>query len=300
MSLVETDDSRAVQPTMPMLLHQRNCFLRLLLTALLVSTTAGGRAEAQSTPVGWAIHPTPEDGSSTILCANYSRREWRVALSETGSAEITPRPQPYGAKSSKRELPTGVKVQRGMVGVESRLKIQNGWLLGFDGGEFGGGLWFANLSGKTQELSEENVHGFIETPQGVLVFSGLAHMGHDSGKVFIVPYAVNSQGDLKTLMDLDGAPAALTKLSADTALVVTTQGVSRISSSGLSKTLLSRKFDALYPNSVVSTPDGTIYVGMRLFVVRLMQQSGEYTEEWLVPDGCRHFKVHDLDCVCTK
>jgi hypothetical protein len=299
-----------------MTLHHKNCFPRLLLTALLAVITAGGTAEAQSPPAGWAIFPSsPEDNtsdvrspqrsgylipaySSTMECANYSRLEWRVSLSEAGSAQITPRPEPY--ESYKRELPSGVKVQRGMAGIERNLKIENGWLLGFDGGEFGGGLWFADLSGKTQELSGENVHGFIETPQGVLVIAGLAHMGLDSGKVLIVPYAVNSQSDLKTLMDLDGAPGAFTKLSADTALVVTTHGISRISSSGLRKTLLRSDFSALYPNSVVSTTDGTIYVGMRLFVVRLLHQSGKYTAQWLVPDSCRHFKVRDLDCVCTK
>jgi hypothetical protein len=187
-----------------------------------------------------------------------------------------------------------------MVGIESRLRIHDGWLLGFDAGEFGGGLWFADLSGKTQELSGENVHGFIETSQGVLVLVGLAHMGLDSGKVLLVPYVVGSQSDLKTLLPLDGAPQAFTKLPGDAALVVTTQGVSRVSSIGSSETLAQSKFGMLYPNSVVSAPDGTIYVGMRLFVVRLVKRSHDYAEQWLVPDNCRHFSIRDLDCLCTK
>jgi hypothetical protein len=285
---------------MPKLLRHRSRFSKLLLTALLAATTASGKAEAQSPPAGWGIYPTPEDGSATVQCANYSHLEWRVALSQTGAAQITPRPQPYGAKSSKLELPPGVKVHKGMVGVESKFKIQNGWFLGFDGGEFGGGLWFADLGGKTQELSGENVHGFIETPQGVLAFVGLAHLGLDSGKVLIAPYAVNAPTDVKTLVELDGAPETFTKVSADTVLVVTTQGISRINSFGVKKILLRRRFGDLYPNSVVSTPDGTIYAGMRLFVVRLVQQSGEYTEQWLVPDRCKNFKVRELDCVCTN
>jgi len=118
--------------------------------------------------------------------------------------------------------------------------------------------------------------------------------------VLIAPYKINSQTDLKTLAELDGAPEAFSKLSSDTALVITTQSISQIASSGVSKTLLRRRFSGLYPNSIVSARDSAIYAGMRLFVVRFVQQSGEYTEQWLVPDNCMHFRVRDLDCVCTK
>ncbi len=221
-----------------------------------------------------------------------------MSLSDDGKANITPLPQPH-RKPSGPELPPGVKLQRGMVGKLVTLKLQNGWLLGFDGGEFGGGLWLAAFDGNTQQLSEENVHGFIEASQGVLIFVGLAHMVIDSGKVLIVPYAIASKTDLRTLVNLDGAPGAFTKLSADTALVVTTHGISRINSSGVTERLLSRNFGMLYPNSIISTADGTIYAGMRQFVVRVVLHSGKYVEEWLAPNGCAKFHIHDYDCICT-
>lgn len=279
-----------------MLLNHRNRVLTLLLTSLLTAATAGGRAEAQSLPTGWVIYPMPESNSSVMQCANYSELEWSVSLSETGTAQIAPHPTTHGAGSSK--LPPRVKRQKGMIGAESTFKLQNGWLLGFDAGEFGGGLWFADADGKTQELSRERVRGFVGTQQGVLVFVGLAHMFQDSGKVLIVPYKITSKADLRTLVELDGAPQAVSKLSDDTALVITTQGISQISSSGVSKTLLRRGFGSLYPNSIVSTSDSAIYAGMRLFVIRLVPESGEYTEQWLVPDNCKHFRIRDLQCVC--
>jgi hypothetical protein len=244
------------------------------------------------------------EGSEALQCANYSRQEWRVSLSAAGAVQITEVPQRYKEVSAKPELPAGVKLQKGMVGNLSSLRVQNGWLLGFDGGEYGGGLWFANLDGKTQKLSGEsvgeNVHGFIETSQGVLVFVGLAHPGFDSGKVLVLPYVVNSKTDVKILTELDGAPRTFTKLSPDAVLVATTQGISRITSSGVKATLLYRSFGGLYPNSVVSTPDGTIYAGMWLFVVRLARRPGGYREEWLIPDSCRHFSVSGYDCNCAK
>jgi hypothetical protein len=278
-------------------------FGRVLLLSTFATACFGSSAAqlpaSNSPPSGWTIYQIPTDGSDALRCANYSKKEWRVSLLDTGQANIALLSEPH-TKSSGLELPPGVKLQRGMLGHRSNLRVKNGWLLGFDGGEFGGGLWLATLDGKTHLLSEENVHGFVETTQGVLVFVGLDHMDTDSGKVMIVPYAITSKTDLKTLVNLDGAPQAFTKLSADTALVVTTHGISRITATGASERLLSRSFGMLYPNSIVSAPDGTIYAGMRLFVVRLMLRSGGFTEQWLVPEHCEKFHVQGFDCVCTK
>jgi hypothetical protein len=270
----------------------------LIVLSLLVAVSHLG-AEAQTLPGGWLAHSTPTENSSEIACANYSNLEWLVSTSQTGTVEITARPKPYGAKSSTLELPSGVKRDKDMLGVESKVKTSNGWLLGFDAGEFGGGLWFANDSGRTRKLSNENVRGFVETSAGFLVFVGLAHMEMDSGKVLIVTEHDSDVG-MQTLAKLDGAPQAVTRVSADVALVVTTHGISQVSSAGEIKTLLHRTFGLLYPNSVVSLPDGTVYTGMRLFVVRLVKQSGGYAEQWLVPENCKRFRVQGLDCRCSK
>jgi hypothetical protein len=262
------------------------------------------KVQAQNLPSGWTPYPTPKSGSETLRCANYSiRREWRVSVSN-GTLEIAVIPFERGGAQSqvfkKQELPSGIQRVKGMVGLQSTLKLQNGWLLGFDGGEFGGGLWFASDDGTTQMLNSENVHGFVATPRGVLVLAGLAHMGLDSGKVFVVPYTVKSSPDVKLLLELDGAPEAFTKVSDDLMLVVTTRGVSRVSSSGGSELLLRRDLGLLYPNSVAATPDGVIYVGARLFVVRLSPHDGDYLEQWMLPDSCTHFEIRGLDCVCQK
>jgi hypothetical protein len=277
---------------------------RILLMLLWATFFVAGKVQAQNLPLGWTPYPTPKSGSETLRCANYSiRREWRVAV-PNGAIEITLIPFERGGAHSrvfkKQELPPGIQRVKGMVGFQSTLKLQNGWLLGFDGGEFGGGLWFAGDDGATQMLSVENIHGFVETAQGILVLAGLAHMTLDSGRVFILPYAVKSPHNAKILVELDGAPQAFSKVSDDAMLVVTTRGVSRISSSGGSELLLRRDLGLLYPNSVAVTPDGVIYIGMRLFVVRLTPHAEEYLEQWMVPDSCTRFQIQGLDCVCEK
>jgi len=255
---------------------------------------------AQTPPAGWVPYPTPkEEASLSIRCANGSGRPQRVFFSDAGQLQIKQLPSSYERDEySRQQLPKGVKYQRGMIGRRSLFKVPGGgWLLGFDAGEFGGGLWSADSSGNTHELSHENVHGLIDTPQGVMVFVGLAHMGLDSGNVLIVPHTATSKAEVKTLAKLDGAPEALTRISSDTALVVTTHGITEISSAGGAKTLLHTDFSLLYPNSVVSTPDGIVYVGMRLFVVRFDPHAEPHAEQWFLPRSCERFEA--TGCVCN-
>ena len=258
-------------------------------------------AFSQAVPAGWTIYPTPEEGSAALYCANLSKREWRVSESQADTPEINALSTSHWRHELfNQSLPHGIKRKKGMVGRQISLKIVSGWLLGFDGGEFGGGLWFADSGGSTQQLFNENVHGFAATPQGVLVFVGLAHMTLDSGQVLIVHDAGDSVVKMETLAKLDGAPEAIAPFSEHSVLVVTTRGISQIGSDGTVNKLLQRSFGFLYPNSVVVTKDGVIYVGMRMFVVRLVPQSGQYLEQWMVRQGCNRFKRSQSDCVCKK
>jgi hypothetical protein len=295
------------QPLKSVPLHRH---LNLLLICIGVSTVF---ATAQSStlppnhaiqqtelPAGWKVFPTPAEGSDVMHCANFAQQQ-QVSLTETGVLHIvqlarraSPIPPP--------ELPAGAKLQQGMFGHESILKTSTGWLLGFDGGEFGGGLWFVDVNGNASHLYQENVHGFVETSRGVMVFVGVAHMTIDRGEVLIAHNPVTADTKLEMLVPLDGAPETFTKISPDAALVVTTHGISRISISGDQQSLTHSIFAILYPKSIVVTPDASIYVGMRLFVVRLVPtlKPGDYTEQWLVPADCEQFHMEGYTCSCSK
>jgi hypothetical protein len=279
-------------------------FTLLMLIAATVATCFGQgvtkKPDLNALPVGWKVFPTPTENSETMLCANYAQPE-QVSLSGAGALQILQLPR-HAMPIPPVELPPHTIKQPGMAGYESMLKTQNGWLLGFDQGEWGGGLWFVDTNGIATQLHKSNVQGLVETSRGVMIFSGLAHMTLDGGEVLIAPYPIAADTTLHPLAPLDGAPQAFTKLSPDEALVVTTHGISRIASSGAHETLTHSSFAILYPNSIVSTPEGTIYVGMRLFVVRLVPAStpGEYTEQWLVPDGCEQFHRAGFICACSK
>jgi hypothetical protein len=55
-------------------------------------------------------------------------------------------------------------------------------LVGYSSGEFGGGLYWYDSGGKLrQKLLDENVVRLLLMPEGVLAFSGVAHMLTDVG-----------------------------------------------------------------------------------------------------------------------
>lgn len=54
-----------------------------------------------------------------------------------------------------------------------------------------------------------------------------------------------------------------------------------------------------YANSMAILPDGSVVVGMRMFVLRLNPSSDGYTQQWLLPVECRTFHVAPGDCACA-
>ena len=71
-----------------------------------------------------------------------------------------------------------------MLGGElSAIKVADGWLIGRNAGEWGGDLWWYAPDGKTHyKVSDEQIHGFLQTKDGLFAFEGLEHltlnMGH--------------------------------------------------------------------------------------------------------------------------
>ena len=87
------------------------------------------------------------------------------------------------------------------------LPINDGYLLGGDRGEWGGELVFRRPDGSTEVLLNENVQGIFQTSIGIVVFTGLAHMGINDGAI----YLVNNGNDVKItsslLHKLPGSPS---------------------------------------------------------------------------------------------
>ena len=262
--------------------------------------SAGPQVEnkTQHAPKGWFIYPMEDVkdlNEQTRRCFNYSRNNWRVSLEEkrVKIARIN------RGVTEQPALPLLLRVEPEMRGRRSVLKFSDSWLLGFDAGEFGGGLWLSNADGsETRRISEDNVMGMVPIGDEILVLLGLAHMDFDYGNALILSQPHGMNVGLEHAIHLDGEPRAYAKDSDGSVLVVTTYNLSRIKVTGeLDRKVWLPGFTRFqYANSMVKADDGSIYIGMRMFVLRI--RPSEHTEEWLLPDECRKFHLSQTDCVC--
>jgi hypothetical protein len=283
----------------------------VLATALLPSLM-GGQSYAPSQPIpdGWYVYPQDKLKHSdeiTLRCFNYSINEWQV-MTDGNGIRITKRvAQKKGEAPSGTQLPPLLKHEEGMpgrtvyAGLRSATHFSNGWLLAYDAGEWGGGLWITNEDGsEAKRIVYDNVHAVVPIDDEILVLSGLAHMSFDFGNAFIFSKPNGLNISLRQTARLDGEPRAYAKESDGSVLFVTTNGLSRIKKSGEVQSLTNFPdwTRRQYANSMTITSDGSIFVGMRMFVLKLHIDEGQYKEEWLLPQECRKFHLAKFDCTC--
>ena len=254
-----------------------------------------------SLPAGWILFPKPAAHSPEMLCGNYADREWAVSL-DRDQLKIKLESQ---AIAPPDLLPFKIKLKKtredGIDGRRRVQKVSDGWIVGFDMGEFGGSLWWFSADGKRSEkLANGNIKAFVPLPGGLYVLEGLAHLTSADGAFLRVYKNETGKYRVERTALLDGEPYDFAPESENSLLVITTAGLRRVQTSGAVENLIETDYGILYPNSMAVTADKTVYIGMRHYVVRLIPNGGGYREEWLVPDDCPEFSVNkkDLDCVC--
>jgi len=95
------------------------------------------------------------------------------------------------------------------------LPAYGGLLLGGDRGEWGGELVFRKQNESIQPVLEKNVHGIFQMPFGIVVFTGLAHMGINEGSIYRVSSSSNGTISVTVLHDLPGAPSDVFRTTAN-------------------------------------------------------------------------------------
>ena len=283
----------------------RTSFLILLAICFSSAGIIAPRAQTPSAtdssapPAGWVAYPKPAEDGEDLRCGNYSRREWEVVLDgERLQIRLDT------TRSHQDALPAGIKSRNVAIGTKGDryvAQVDDGWLVGIDVGEFGGGLWWFSADGRrSKNLSDENIHGFVNTSAGILALAGLAHLGLNSGQVLRITDGKAGNRKAEALANLGAAPQAFVAESADAVIVLTTKRLVRVKSSGNVEELLKTNYGLLYPNSMTLAPSGTIHVGMRQFVTRLTPTGTTYKEEWFVPANCTRFAIGSYECVCLR
>ena len=233
----------------------------------------------------WVATDPPKPDSDRWRTANSSSREWSVTLREG---------RPFAQFHNPRvddsaKLPFTIEramAADGLAGDIYATKVGDGWIVGFNAGEFGAGLWWFSPDGKQRyKISQDQVCAFLETDRGLLALEGLAHLGLSRGQLIRISPGENGKWKSEPLADLKDEPGAATRDMDGSLLVVTYERLLRVRPDNRVDVLIDKAFWAgLYPNSIVVDASGTVYIGMRFGVAKLTSASDKWIVAWLVPN----------------
>ncbi|PTL78674.1 hypothetical protein [Vitiosangium sp. GDMCC 1.1324] len=251
---------------------------------------------AATVPDGWILVPEPSE--EQVGCANHSRLAWRVSSDKNG-VRVEPEPDPEHDTGAR--LPFALPKELHVGGTRHVLAVPDGFLVGSDAGEWGGGLFWFSSDGKTwRQLANENVNGLVQLGPGeVLSLHGLNHLGMRRGAARWLVQDAQRQWTVSETKMLDAGPQAFVS-TPEALYVVTADSLTRIGRDRQVSVLQPLPTAILYPNSMTADSHGTLWVGMRHFVLRLTPSGKGFSREWFVPKDCARIKQQDFECVCVK
>jgi hypothetical protein len=270
-----------------------------LLAMLVITTGVGAVSSDYPTDLSkWIASEPPKVGDARWFAANYdTHREWVVFLQEgRPSVRMRAARRVNGSSYPERQesypqmpfkVPHG-SADEGLAGEWFSVKVSDGWIIGYNAGEWGAALWWFSPDGtKREKISEDQVVGFFETDAGLLAVEGLAHGNTSIGRIIRLAKGGDGRWHSEQFVDLKGAPEAAVVGADGTLTVATHDRLVRVH-------LDSRKVDVLlengfwgglYPKSIVVAPSGTIYLGMRHGVAEVAKIDGESKARWLIPNS---------------
>ena len=256
--------------------------------------------EREGDPRGWPAR-TPTDGDSWDLQARYSYCPWTVTL-EDGQVHAEARWWPFTAEPvlpfqpsfrPRYELARCSNPDGSEEADEKPAAFQtpsavaafaDGYLVGYNSGEFGGGLYWYDEHGELrQQILDENVHEIVARGEDWIVFTGLAHMFTDDGRATVVEFDAGSFQVARSL-DVLGAPRAILVESEESILVATSRRIVRVVEAKTVEWVYTSA-EGFEPTSLVRDTDGTLYLGAQYFVVKLTPMPDGFHESWLAPPG---------------
>lgn len=278
-------------------------FSALALFGARLSVTQQHSTKTEQTPSGWHVLDTKgKDPASQLTCNVHYGDElytWvvsssgeNVTLGHPGSARV--------ADSTKR-----IVSMHGLSGLASELEVDGGKLIGLDGGEFGGGLWFSpsNSSEQVQLLPQADVRAIIAVPRGALILTGSTSLVGDFATVYLVTGGSSQKWTLTPIVSLGATPLLTIRNGSHSSFILTSRSLIRLDDDGQLK-LLGTLPAELRPNSVARDGKGNIYVGMTFTVFRFRRKGDGYIPEALVPNSCNlhQYVAGDgfLHCGCTQ
>jgi hypothetical protein len=164
-------------------------------------------------------------------------------------------------------------------------RVEDGWLVGFNEGEFGAALYWFDPSGeRSTKISEHQVEAFFSLADGLYAIEGLAHLSLSEGSIIrVTRSAADTPWRAEPVVRLPAAPHAISLRSDGTMLVALSRSLVSLGKNYELEVLLQDlPWWSLYPtSSVLSADERKLYIGMRQFVAEVDLESRRL--RYLVP-----------------
>ena len=252
---------------------------------------------------GW-VTLTARPSDADFACTGHGTLFWSTSLQDG-----VPHATRIGLREHVDPLPFEVSPDRDRKGNRWVTAVRDGWIIGFDQGEFGGGLWWFNGDGtRSQRVRPgadasasrpvpENVLGLPKVGGEQIVLMGLDHLVTSAGGVFRLERA-ESGWFLSRLARLDGKPDPWV-VDGKQLLFLTVSGLWSVEPRGIVRQLHQTDIGTYSASAIVRARDGAIYVGLRHYVVKLEQYRGQWRETWLTPAACTKVETKGDRCECA-
>lgn len=230
--------------------------------------------------------PNPSDQAAFavwLYSANYSPYEWRVLADRDGVHAQLATPS-HGAV---REAPAFIPAVGNFRGASEMAHVDDGWIVGFNRGEFGAALyWFSPDGKRNYKISDHQIVSFFSLPDGLYAIEGLAHLGVSEGSIVRIDRArPGSSWRASTVAKLPSAPFTVSVRSNHDLLVTLSDSLVLVEDGHKVRTLLhDASLGEFYPkSSVLSKNEEKLYIGMRQFVGEFDIAAGKL--RFLVPSS---------------
>lgn len=163
-------------------------------------------------------------------------------------------------------------------------RTPDGYLVGLDKGEFGGGLYFIKSDGLDgyEMAGYLNIRNIFDYNNKYFAIEGLAHLGGQRGQIIEI-FKKDTVWKYKSLTSLIEAPAIITDYNNEK-IIVTSQYILKFGKDFKVIEILKSPFywGMLYPSSIL-VDNNDLYLAMRQGVLKIksFDHSPEY--EWYIP-----------------
>ena len=161
--------------------------------------------------------------------------------------------------------------------------VSDGFIFGFDKGEFGGGLhWFSPDGKRHTKISDDNTPLVYRTSKGVFAVQALSHMMFWYGRLVHLERS-GMEWKTRLVTDLHLRPGALVQIG-DRLLYTTPEYVSTLETDGRQREIY-RAIRPFRTESMVCREDGEVWIGSSHGVLRLTPKLGDegYASQWFLP-----------------